>query len=150
MGFDYPALQTLTLASTADDVKLVMHMDAHLFCMSSEINTEIVARMRREFGCDACYRVADLEVFAQRILDGLDGDIRMHRGFVSYSDEPNFKGSVRAMPEFNPFRKREAYSWQKEVRLTFDYLGNPPLQPVNLRIPHLGNLVMPVDLSPYE
>lgn len=150
MGADWPELQTLTFASSAPDVKMVMTINAHVFCMSSEINREIVARMNADFGCDACYRINDVDELSRRIAGTFDVEVRMHVGRVSYSDEPSHTGSGPPDLAFNPFTKRTTYQWQKEVRICFDQPYNPTIEPINVRVPRIQDLVSPVDLAPFR
>jgi hypothetical protein len=90
-----------------------MDADALLYCVSSELTTDLAARMKSEFNADACVKISDFDEFVR--LLAVHPDVKAaswHVSQVTYVDSKQ----VKRFTGLNPSEKENPFSWQKEIR----------------------------------
>lgn len=110
--------------------------DAYILCLSDTPDDVLFKGMMEKFRYDMFYHIPDIEAYVAMLINA---DKRLQLGgecaHVTY-DAPE-----DAECEWRPclFRKRQAFDWQREIRVIWK--GEAPLEPFTVELPDLSKLI---------
>lgn len=134
-------------------VTMVWRVPWYLFCFSTSVSTELVQRMERQFGYDACVEILDVDAFALALTAS---DPRLRRevyrddgwDWVSAVVTYNKEHETTLSPTGTIMMKYPEYAWQNEARIAWPC--RPPHQPIFVDAPSVADVVLPFDLAAYR
>lgn len=104
------------VTATADVVQVID--SALLFCSALDNTEALFERMRKDFGIDAAYEIADIEEFGQRVCAALGSGYQVSGGKVRYVDRMQAP-SLAQIGAVDALVKPARFAWQQEYRLVF-------------------------------